>query len=84
MSVCVSFQTYTRRRRWSERNQIWHTHADSPRKGSGQNKNLPRVTRGAHGVFRGQKLKKWGKSAKRLDRLASNLAHTYGFIWERT
>ena len=46
VSVCVglSFQAYTRRRLWSNRNQIWHTHADSPRKGSGQNKNLPRVT----------------------------------------
>ena len=46
VSVCVglSFQAYTRRRLWSDRNQIWHTHADSPRKGSGQNKNLPRVT----------------------------------------
>ena len=44
VSVCVSFQAYTRRRLWSDRNQIWHTHADSPRKRSGQNKNLPRVT----------------------------------------
>ena len=44
--VCVSFQAYTRRRLWSDRDQIWHTHADSPRKGSGQNKNLPRVTQG--------------------------------------
>ena len=46
VSVCVglSFQAYARRRLWSDRNQIWHTHADSPRKGSGQNKNLPRVT----------------------------------------
>ena len=44
VSVCVSFQAYTHRRLWSDRNQIWHTHADSPRKGSGKNKNLPRVT----------------------------------------
>ena len=44
VSVCVSFQAYTRRRLWSDRNQIWHTHADSPRNGSGQNKNLPCVT----------------------------------------
>ena len=34
VSVCVSFQAYTRRRLWSDRDQIWHTHADSPRKGS--------------------------------------------------
>ena len=44
VSVCVSFQAYTRRRLWSDLNQIWHTHADSPRKGSGQNTNLLRVT----------------------------------------
>ena len=29
------------------------------------------------GGFRGHKSKKWGKSAKRLDRLAPNLAHIY-------
>ena len=52
MSVRVSFQAYTRRRLWSDRNQIWHTHANSPRKGSGQNKNLPRVTQGEFGGFR--------------------------------
>ena len=44
VSVCVSFQAYTRRRLWSDRNQIWHTHADSHSKGCGQNKHLPRVT----------------------------------------
>ena len=26
VSVCVSFQAYTRRRLWSDRDQIWHTH----------------------------------------------------------
>ena len=59
--VCVSFQAYTRRRLWSDRDQTWHTHADSPRKGSGQNKNLPRVTQGEFvgGVLGGQKLKMW-------------------------
>ena len=60
MCVCVSFQAYTRRRLWSDRDQIWHTNADSPRKGSGQSKNLPRVTQGGIlGGFRGQKLKMW-------------------------
>ena len=43
VAVCGP-QAYTRRRLWSDRNQIWHTRADSPRKGSGQNNNLPRVT----------------------------------------
>ena len=49
--VCVSFQAHTRRRLWSDRDQIWHTHADSPRKGSGQNKNVPRVMQGEFGGF---------------------------------
>ena len=58
MSVCVSFQAYTHRRLWSYRNQIWHTHADSPTKGSGKNINLPRVTPGGiWGVLGGGKLK---------------------------
>ena len=44
--VRVSFQAYTRGRLWSDRDHISHTqaHADSSRKGSGQSKNLPRVT----------------------------------------
>ena len=86
MSVCVSFQAYTRRRLWSDRDQIWHTHADSsPRKGSGQNKNLPRVTQGGiWGVLGGQKFQNVWKSAKWLDRLAPNLAHMCGFIGEWT
>ena len=56
--MCVSFQAYTRRRLWSDRDQIWHTHAYSPRKGSGKNKDLPRVTPGwILGGLGGQKLK---------------------------
>ena len=63
MCVCVSFQAYTCRRLWSDRDQIWHTHADSPRKGSGQNKNLPPVMQGGiwgGGGLGGQKLKMFG------------------------
>ena len=41
LSVCVSFWAYTRRRLWSDRDQIWHTHADSSRNGNGRNKNYP-------------------------------------------
>ena len=36
------------------------------------------------GGFRGSEIEKWVKSAKRLDRLAPNLAHICGFVWERT
>ena len=180
--VCVSFQAYTRRRLWSDRDQIWHTHADSPRKGSGKNnpegnlwgfrgpeikffgklpngwtnwhqiwhtyadssgnghrlkpispsmpqgafggggvrgsqnatslENLPNgwtdwhqiwytsadssgnghrlktispsISQGAFWGFQGSKMQKSGKSTKRLDRLAPNLVHVCGFIWEWT
>ena len=85
MSVCVSFQAYTRRRLWSDRDQIWQTHADSPRKGSGQNKNVPRVMQGGiWGGFRGSEIENVWKSAKWLDQLAPNLAHMCGFIGEWT
>ena len=39
--VCVSFWAYTRRRLWSDRDQIRHTHGDSSRNGNGRNKNYP-------------------------------------------
>ena len=56
LSVCVSFRRYTRRRLWSDRDQILHTHADSSPNGSEQNKNQPRVTQGGFGgVLGGQK-----------------------------
>ena len=57
VSVCVSFRRYTRRRLWSDRDQIWHTHADSSPNGSELNKNQPRVTQGGLGVLGGQKFK---------------------------
>ena len=59
--LCVSVHAYTRRRLWFDRDQIWHTHADSPRKGSGQNKDVPRVTQGEFGGggLGSQKLKMW-------------------------
>ena len=49
--VCVSFRRYTRRRLWSDRDQILHIHADSSTKGSEVNKNQPRVTKGGLGGF---------------------------------
>ena len=49
LSVCVSFRRYTRRRLWSDRDQILHTHADSSPNGSELNKNQLRVTHGGFG-----------------------------------
>ena len=80
----VSFRAYTRRRLWSDRNQIWHTHADSSPNGSGLNKNQPCVIQGGLGGFRGSENQKSGITTKRMDELAPNLAHMGGFIWEWT
>ena len=67
VSVCVSFRRYTRRRLWSDRDHILHTHADSSPNGSEQNKNQPRVTQGGLGGFRGAKIQKSGITTKRVD-----------------
>ena len=49
--VCVSFRRYTRRRLWSDRDKILHTHADSSPNGNELNKNQPCVTQGGFGGF---------------------------------
>ena len=54
VSMCVSFRRYTRRRLWSDRDQIWHTHADSSPNGSELNKNQPVLPKR---VLGGQKFK---------------------------
>ena len=59
--VCVSFRRYTRRRLLSDRDQIWHTLADSSPNGSEPNKNHPCVTQGG---FRGSEIQKSGITAK--------------------
>ena len=46
LSVCVSFRRYTRRRLWSDRDQILHTQADSSPNGSELNKNQPVLPKG--------------------------------------
>ena len=75
--ACVSFQSYTRRCLWSDRDHIWHTHADSHRKGSGRKKNSPVGRKGAlGGVLRGQELTNVGKLPNRwTDR--NQIWHTY-------
>ena len=83
-NMYVSFRVYTRRRLWSDQNQIWHTHADSSSNGSGLNKKQPYVTQGVFGGFRGSENQKSGITTKRMDQLSPNLAHLGGFIWEWT
>ena len=79
--VCVSFRRYTRRRLWSDRDQIWHTHADSSPNGSKLNKNQLRVTQGGTWVFlRDQKLTNVGKLPNRwIDR--HQFVHTYADLF---
>ena len=85
LCICVSFRRYTRRRLGSDRDQIWHTHADSSPNGSELNKNQPRVTPGGIlGGFRGSEIQKSGITIKRVDQLAQNVVHACGFIWELT
>ena len=64
LCVCVSFRRYTRRRLWSDQDQILHTHADSSPNGSELNKNQPRVTQGGLGGFRGSEIQKYGVTTK--------------------
>ena len=85
LCVCVSFRRYTRRRLWSDRDNILHTHADSSPNGSELNKNQLRVTQGGGlGGFRGSEIQISGITTKRVDQLAQNLVHACGFIWEWT
>ena len=54
--MCVSFRRYTRRRLLSDRDQLWHTHADVSPNCSEQS--APCYTRGlGGGGLGGQKLK---------------------------
>ena len=59
LSVCVSFRRYTRRRLWSDRDQILQTYADSSSNGSELNKNQPVLPKGdwGGGGLGGQKFK---------------------------
>ena len=82
--ACVSFRRYTRRRLWSDRDQILHTLADSSPNGSKLIKIHPVLTKGGLGGFRGSEIQKSGIITKRVDQLAPNLVHACGFIWEWT
>ena len=74
--MCVSFRRYTRRRLWSDRDQIWHTHADSSPNGSELNTNQLRVTQGGGlGGFSGSEIQKSGITTKRMDQLAQHLVY---------
>ena len=61
VSVCVSFQAYTRRRLWSDRDQIWHTHMQIHlEKVVAKIKICPVSCRGNLGGFRGSEIENVG------------------------
>ena len=67
---------------WTDWHQIWHTYADSSGNGYMSNKgNLNTIREG--GVYGVTTPKVW-EAVKRLDRLAPNLVHVCGFVWEWT
>ena len=69
---------------WTDWHQIWYTSADS----SGNERRLntihPSISQGAFWGFQGVTNSKSVEAVKRLDRLALNFVHVYGFIWEWT
>ena len=63
---------------------FWGVLGDSSGNGHMRKQLVPRYPRRNCGGFRRSKMKKSGKSTKRLDRLAPNLVHVCGFISEWT
>ena len=61
--------------------QIWYTSADSSGNGHRLNTIRPTIPQGHFG---GLQIKKSGEAVKQLDRLAPNLVHVCGFVWEWT
>ena len=69
---------------WTDWHQLWFTSVDSSGNGHRLNTSHPSIPQGAcrGGEVRGSHIQKSGKAVKRLDRLAPNLVHVCGFIWE--
>ena len=70
---------------WTDWHRIWYTYADSSGNGHRLNTMHPSIPRGHswEGGLGGHKFKS-GEAVKRLDRLAPNLVHLCGFVWEWT
>ena len=71
---------------WTDWHQTWYTSADSSGNEHRLNTIRPSIPQVAFpgGGFRGSQMQKSGKAVKRLDRLAPNLVHVCGFVWEWT
>ena len=69
----------------SDWHQIWFTSEDSSGNGHRLNPSCPSVPQGALGEGgRGSHIQKSGEAVKRQHRLAPNLVHVGGFVWEWT
>ena len=68
---------------WTDWHQLWFTSADSSGNGQRLNPSRPSMPQGAFGG-RGSQIQKSGDTVKRLHRLATNLVHVGGFVWELT
>ena len=70
---------------WTHWHQLWFTSADSSGNGHRLNTSRPTKPHGAFwGILGGSQIQLSGEAVKRLDRLAPNLVHVYGFVWEWT
>ena len=71
--------------RWTDWHQLWFTSADSSGNEHRLNTNLPPIPqghRGGGGGGRGSQIQKSWEAVKRLHRLAPNLVHVCGIVWE--
>ena len=66
---------------WTDWHQLWFTSADSSGNGHRLNPSRLQYPRGHFGG-RGSQIPKSGEAVKRLHRLAPNLVHVGGFVWE--
>ena len=72
---------------WTDWHELWFTSADSSGNWYRLNTSRPSIPQGASrggGGVRGSQIQKSWEAVKRLDRLAPNLVHLCGFIWEWT
>ena len=72
---------------WTDWYQLCFTSADSSWNGHRLNPSRPSLPQGAFrggGGGRGSQIQKRGEAVKRLHRLAPNLVHVGGFVWEWT
>ena len=69
---------------WTDWHQILHTCADSSGNGYMPNQLNLKTQGGILRGFRGSQIQKSWEAVKRLDRLAPNLVHVCGFVWEWT